>query len=113
MMPTHTKFKATCCTLTPPNLLQTLPQAAHTMRYRLKKDGVTSVDLKCEERFKNNVYRKLTCNCQIGNINAIIHQQQYFLFWILQIFVGSKTKIFTEVPPMEAQIQPDDTLLCK
>jgi len=59
MMPTHTKFKATCCTLTPPNLLQTLPQAAHTMRYRLKIDGVTSIDLKCEKRFKKQRIPKI------------------------------------------------------
>ena len=51
-MPTHTYHKAICCTLTPPNLLQTVPQAAHPRRYRLKINGVTSIDLKCEKSFK-------------------------------------------------------------
>jgi len=35
-------------TLTPTNLPQTVPQAAHTMRHRLKIGVVTSVELKCE-----------------------------------------------------------------
>ena len=32
-----------------PNLLQTVPQAAHTMRHNPKIDGVRSIELKCEE----------------------------------------------------------------
>jgi len=27
--------------------------------------------------------------------------------------VSSKTQIFRKIPPLEAQIQPDDTLLCQ
>jgi len=29
------------------------------------------------------------------------------------MFVGSKAKMFRKIPPMEAQIQPDNTLLWK
>jgi len=29
------------------------------------------------------------------------------------MIVGSKTKIFRKIPALEAQVQPDDTLLCK
>jgi len=29
------------------------------------------------------------------------------------MFVGSKTKMFRKISPLKAQIQPDDTLLCK
>ena len=36
----HTHHKATCCTLTPPNPLQTVPHATHTKRHRLKINGV-------------------------------------------------------------------------
>jgi len=48
----HTHHKATCCTLIPPNTLQTLPHATHKMRHRLEINGVTSFEIKCQECFK-------------------------------------------------------------
>ena len=51
MMSTHTHHKATCCTLIPPIHLQTVPQAAHKMRHRLKMKGVMSTELKSEKIF--------------------------------------------------------------
>jgi hypothetical protein len=45
-----THHKATCCTLTLPNPLQTVPQAAaHPMRHSFKINGITSIDMKCEK----------------------------------------------------------------
>jgi len=43
-MPTHTQHKTTWCTLTPQNLLQTVPHAAHKMYRNFKINGVTSID---------------------------------------------------------------------
>jgi hypothetical protein len=48
--PTHThQLQTTCCTLTPPNILQTVPHAANKLRHRLIIDGVTAIELKCAE----------------------------------------------------------------
>jgi len=56
-VPTNTHQKATCCTLTLPDMLQTVPRPAHTMGYRLKINGVTSIELNCEN-FLNTQFKK-------------------------------------------------------
>ena len=56
---THQNHKATCRTLTPPDPLQTAPHAAQTMRHRLKINGITSIELKCEECTNTQRIQKL------------------------------------------------------
>jgi hypothetical protein len=51
-MPTHTHHQATCQKLTPPNLLQTVPQAAHIIRRHLKLYSVMSIKFKSEKFLK-------------------------------------------------------------
>jgi len=57
---THTHTHPHTPTLTPPDLLQTVPHAAYTMCHRLKINGVTFIELKCEEflnmQFKKKLY---------------------------------------------------------
>jgi len=82
------------------------------MHHRLKIDGVASIELKCEECFQKTAYRKNKyVTVKLCNINIIIHKQQHSLFLVFRMFVGSKAKIFREIPPLEAQMQQDDTLL--
>jgi len=54
------------------NPLHTLPHAAHTMRHRLKINGVTSFELKYEEFL--NIEHVIVKLC---NINIIIHRTQH------------------------------------
>jgi len=55
----HTHHKATCSKLTPTNPLQTVPHTAHKMRHRLKINGVTSIELMCEECFQEQGKQKI------------------------------------------------------
>ena len=68
-IPTHTHHKTTCCTLTRPNLLHTVPHSTHTTHYRLarKIDGVTSIELKCEQFLKTQHVWERNSKCQ--NLN--------------------------------------------
>ena len=45
------------------------------------------------------------------NINIIIHWSQHSLFCLFCMFVVSQTQIFTNIPPLEAEVQQDYTLL--
>ena len=47
------------------------------------------------------------------NFNIIEHQPQNSLLRLFWNFVGFKTEILRKIPPLESEIQPGDSLLCK
>ena len=89
---THTHHKATCCTLTPTYPLQTVPHAAHTVRYCLKTDGVTFIELKCEEFLKTKHMKTKLVTDKLCNMNIIIHQPQDSFGWYSEYSLGPRHK---------------------
>jgi len=109
-MQTHTHHKPICCTLPP----QTRSKLSHTQHTQcdivLKQTVLRLLNWNVRSVLKATYIENKHVTVKLCNINIIIQQQP--VFWIFWMFVGSKTQICSKFPLLEAQIQPDDTLLC-
>jgi len=143
MMPTHTHHETTFCTLTPhlipsthnhtithtqTHTHNTKPPAAHSLPKHAPNcptlnthNATSSLNKRCYV-YWTEVWGKFSKTTfieseyvivKLCNINIILHQQKHSVCWEFWIFVGSKTKIFKKIPPLESHNQPDDTLLRK
>jgi len=83
------------------------------MRRRVKVEGVTYIELKCEGFLITQFKQKLNA-CLLIVQNQYNHTTilAYSTICILKVR-WFQENIFSKIPPQEAQIQPDDALLCR